>query len=657
MTSFMFQNSGFLFALAALAIPVALHLIDRRMSKRIVFPSIRFIHKAQKLHSGKRQIRDWLVLLIRLGILGLIVILFASPILGLKSLFSDTPAEEVVLFYDLSVSMDRENFESFIRTESAKVIEAHPRARFGFIGSSDRVIKQLALTDARQQIHDQIKSLSPTLAAGDHFDALLSLENLFTPGETTKKFVYIFSDTQAYDWSASRLPALNIDAEFLIVRPGDSRSNMAIMKVIPEIFVKDDTRRLRATIQVHNFSLSSNSARLRLTAGKDSATRDIKLRSDHSEKFVIDIDNLTSDIVVAEIEAPGDYVRDNRYFFWTGRRAPIRVAIIADTGSDPGKSVEAFFLKNALSVSTPGEIGYDVHVVPPEFMWDNSLTSFHCIFDLDTAHAYTDIELEIINDYLENGGTMVHFAGRKTADGILRLNQADIISSRFSGFTGEVNRFHSYTISSIAENSAILSAFREEKSDLFQFPVYKFAKLEPSKGAVVLLRIHDGDPFLIHEKRLSGSVFILATSLASDWSEFPTSLSFVPLVRQIVAYAHSGVRPGIIELAAGENSKEKWTAAGLSENAEVPTQPGVYLIENIPVELNTTRVESDLRPLNEYEVTNRLSGTGSADRGTTTSGIAPQQNRSLQKPIAWALLIFFVSELLISNRTRQGKIV
>ena len=71
----------FLLGLAALAVPVLIHLIQRERKNVVQFPSLMFLQRIPYQSVRRRRIRNWPLLLLRLAALALIVAAFARPFL------------------------------------------------------------------------------------------------------------------------------------------------------------------------------------------------------------------------------------------------------------------------------------------------------------------------------------------------------------------------------------------------------------------------------------------------------------------------------------------------------------------------------------------------------------------------------------------------
>jgi hypothetical protein len=74
-----FVYPSFLLALAAIAIPIIIHLFHFRRYKKIVFSDIRFLKQVQEQNKSKQKIKDLLILLARILAIIFLVLAFAQP--------------------------------------------------------------------------------------------------------------------------------------------------------------------------------------------------------------------------------------------------------------------------------------------------------------------------------------------------------------------------------------------------------------------------------------------------------------------------------------------------------------------------------------------------------------------------------------------------
>lgn len=74
-----FLNATLLFGFLAAAIPIALHLLGRREPKRVVFPAVRFLTQRLETNRRRLQIRRWVLLAMRIGLLVMLAVALARP--------------------------------------------------------------------------------------------------------------------------------------------------------------------------------------------------------------------------------------------------------------------------------------------------------------------------------------------------------------------------------------------------------------------------------------------------------------------------------------------------------------------------------------------------------------------------------------------------
>src|SRR6516165_5262602 len=102
-----FLTPAFFVGLAALAIPVLVHLIQRERKHVVQFPSLMFVRRIPYQSVRRRRIRHWFLLLLRTAAIALIVFAFARPFLkrDAVSAVASGGARDIVILLDQSASM------------------------------------------------------------------------------------------------------------------------------------------------------------------------------------------------------------------------------------------------------------------------------------------------------------------------------------------------------------------------------------------------------------------------------------------------------------------------------------------------------------------------------------------------------------------------
>jgi hypothetical protein len=96
----------FLVGLAAVAIPILVHLIQRERRNIVEFPSLMFVQRIPYESVERRRIHNWPLLLLRLAALMAIVAAFSRPFVGMDPVEAAASGDrEVVILLDRSASM------------------------------------------------------------------------------------------------------------------------------------------------------------------------------------------------------------------------------------------------------------------------------------------------------------------------------------------------------------------------------------------------------------------------------------------------------------------------------------------------------------------------------------------------------------------------
>ena len=101
-----FLAPAFLAGLAAIAIPVIIHMINRERKVVVEFPSLMFLERIPYKSVRRQKIRHLLLLILRCLAIALLVAAFARPFFQRRhAAITGTGAKELVILLDNSASM------------------------------------------------------------------------------------------------------------------------------------------------------------------------------------------------------------------------------------------------------------------------------------------------------------------------------------------------------------------------------------------------------------------------------------------------------------------------------------------------------------------------------------------------------------------------
>jgi hypothetical protein len=233
-------NAAFLLGLAAVAVPVIIHLIHKRHSRSIDFPSLMFLRLIDLRMASRQKLRELIILALRIAAIALFAFALTKPILRTRSASaSSRTSTTAVVIIDNSYSMGykesgvtgleraREKAQDVLRTlapgDSAAVI---PVA--GYIPADAQLSRDLAGLTCRVEL------LKESPSAGSLEGAMnLAVKALAGSTEINKE-LYVISDYQQSLWEpvleARTLGGLDTDIILVDVaarQPG----NMALKAV------------------------------------------------------------------------------------------------------------------------------------------------------------------------------------------------------------------------------------------------------------------------------------------------------------------------------------------------------------------------------------------------------------------------------------------
>jgi hypothetical protein len=74
-----FLNPALLAGLAAAAVPLIIHFLSRRRSRRVAFSDLRFLREEEAQQAQRRGVQRWLLLLLRMLIIACLALAAARP--------------------------------------------------------------------------------------------------------------------------------------------------------------------------------------------------------------------------------------------------------------------------------------------------------------------------------------------------------------------------------------------------------------------------------------------------------------------------------------------------------------------------------------------------------------------------------------------------
>ena len=698
-----FLNPIFLWGLAALSIPLVLHLFQRRRTVVIPFPTLRFLKLAQKRSSSRIRFENLILWLLRSLLLALLALAFAMPVLR-KSRAGNWLASsrrDVVIVIDTSYSMAYE-------TDRGTVIETARTAAAGLVESlapGDRVCIYLAADTPQPLIERPTTEHAAALQAlrsvawrhgSSSIDAAIAqaLHTLDQERDARQeREIYVLTDGQALPWQGFRTapddPAQASDGRGVIAR--EHRDRIPLFVLLGGAERPENTWPASVTL-TPPLLLAGQVARVAVALGRTGPARQVALslssdggteplnrgllaEADGETPVELVLPGLAPGLWTAEIRTPPDALPCDDAFGFLLRvrdRLPVLVA-------GPPEAVK--FLRAALA---PGGGDETVAVVAPGELGSADLAGYEALFLAD-ALPLSGQAILAIESYVKAGGILALFAGDGAAPSA--YDDLPFLPAPVRGVAEIPVRDAARHIGRVSRKDTIFRQFRFPRG-VVPMLALKRALLfgPPAPGGTVVLTAGSDQPFLLVRQLGRGLVFQFAVSADRDWSTLPLTAFFLPVVHQIVRHGAGATQqpPAALlhtELAVDEYLPDFRTeerlyapsgqetpvrdAGNLARVVEPLSEPGLYTRrraggEPIPALFaNPARDESRLDPATPEELADWIGFRTFRAERTPEALLAAaddlHEGRALAEPLLWMILALALAEWWFANRAlRQG---
>jgi hypothetical protein len=208
----------FLVGLAAIAIPIFVHLIERERKDVIEFPSLMFFEKIPYQSVERRRIHNWLLLLLRAAAMVLIVAAFSRPFFTedpVQAAGATAGAREVVILLDRSASMGYADHWDRARDEARQVVaglSGNDQATLVLFGTGAQ--ETVRATSAKADLEAAISAATVSSEATRFAPALRLAQSPLLQSTLPRAEVVLVSDFQRSGWA--RREEIGFDEDVVI---------------------------------------------------------------------------------------------------------------------------------------------------------------------------------------------------------------------------------------------------------------------------------------------------------------------------------------------------------------------------------------------------------------------------------------------------------
>lgn len=681
----------FLAGLAALGVPVLVHLIHRERKEVVHFPSLMFLERIPYQAVRRQRIRHWLLFFLRCLAVALLAIAFARPFLerrgaqlGAATGAATGAARDLVILLDRSYSMEYGDRWPRAVAAAREVVRRMGSDDRGAVVYFDATASAAGdLTSDRSALLAAIDSVRPT-AGVTRYDAAFRLAGRIL-GDTARprREVVLISDYQRSGWAGRELPPLPTGATLTRVDVGDSvTANVAVTRVEVRHLAGAAPQRVIVAARLANRSAEAVADRAVALEvdGRRMQSKLVELPANGAATVEFDALPIPEGVSRGTVRAGADSLeRDNVLNFTLTRARALLVVLVESPGAG---SNAGLFVTRALSIGN--RPSFRVKGVPSGQFSAASLRGAALVI-LDGVPV-PDGELgRHLVDYVKGGGgLLVAMSGRSRPSDWPAL--ADELLPRPAAPPVDRLADHGATLGYIDRAHPVFEPFGAPRSgDFSAAHFFRYWTLTAAPGDRELARFDDGRIALLERRVGAGRVLAWSSGLDGVWNDLPLQPVFLPFLHQAAKYAagYKEERPWAVvgevtalpaagaPYAAVAPSGERLRLGTAGTAASLAfTEQGFYEIEdaggagNAPrtVAVNVDLAESDLTRLDAELLATAVAprgergggegGAGAEGRELTLS--AMERRQSVWWYLLAAALLLLGAETLLSNRLSRA---
>ncbi len=585
-----FLNPIMLAGLAAVSVPIIIHLLNRRKFHKVVWAAMRFLQNAVEQNQRRMRIEDMILLALRCLLLALLALALARPAIlsNATEMFGQSKVTGVIIL-DNSQSMGLSDgtstrFDKAKQAAEGALDSMPPGSATAVMFASD--IVQGAIPEPTFDLNLARKALREaplTDRATDVFPALQKAIDTLKDRLALRREIYFVTDGQAAGWRqlteiqrALERSKSEIKAHILLVNEHEERNlGVSELRLASGLspanqplrfeakvtnFGKEETRNTRVSLSIDGEPPTDEFTIDTLPAGATkSVTMFTKLRAEgfHAVAARIGEDRLPAD--------------DQRTVAVRAIKEVKVLLVDGEPGNEPRDS-EVFFLKNALVPVPPdaaAEYFIKISTITGPELSQARLDDFDCVI-LANVPDFSDATVKAIENYLRRGGGLMIFPGGRVNANFYNtqlFQRTKLLPAELGGTRGQADqdeqfftlqeKNYEHPITSIWNDpgSGKLASARFFKAfelkpgasekvktgngagDISPRPLIPAAPLRTGQAEDaglprVALNYADGTPAVMERPWGLGRVVLFSSTADTAWNDLAVRLAFVPLLHR-----------------------------------------------------------------------------------------------------------------------------
>lgn len=552
-----FGNVALLGGMALGAIPIIIHLVNRRRAKLRRFAALEFLLMSDKKLARKLKLKQLVVLALRVALLMALAFALSKPYLDPETAAGPDVSEPgaVVLIVDDSASMlakgdDGETMLAQAVAAARGMVESGgPRTSFAIItaGAPAKLLTP-GLSYDHAVVTRALEKVSGGARASDFEAALREAGRVLSESGERRRHIYVVGDQAAHAWKPLTAPWTWVPMS-AVERvspgvPGGAKKNLAVWDARPKMV---DGGALGVDAEIANFGPAEEQVAVEVRVGERVAVELVTVPAGgkKSAHFKLEGPFDAPRGVVKIAEGPGNQLEvDDQFFFVIGERHTVQVLVVNGAPRSTPYLDEVFFLRAAFAATGIDDAPFEVQVVTSAELSPRRLDTADVIVLANVGQLSKEQALAV-KQFVERGGGVFITAGDKLVPQAANESYGDLLpfplrEVRLIARSDDPKAvLQAASLASVDFEHPIFSVFTGlEDASLFKAHIFSYVLLDGvgRPEAKVLASATGGAPLMVEAPLGRGRVVFLATSIDRDWADLALRTSFPPLVQRVCGY-------------------------------------------------------------------------------------------------------------------------
>lgn len=565
-----FLNPALLAFAAAAAVPILIHLLNRRKFRQVSWAAMRFVRASLEKNRRRMQLEDLILLALRCLLVLLLALALARPALRSAAAFLESDRGVAVIVLDHSASLGasdgtRTRWDQ-ARQAAEAVVDTFPAGSAAAVLLAGDSVTPLIPEPAYDLnfVRKAIREAPASDLGTDHSVGIAAALEVLATQTSLRKEIFLVTDRQAVGWKRlpeirAQIAAAGRDVRLRVVLVGESlEDNLAVVSLVRAAGFASVREPLRFQAEIANRGFQAVRqvrATLHVDGGSasDEAVLDV-LPPGESRRVTLFARVSTPGYHTVGVRLPPDRLpADDERTVVVRAVDEVRVAVV--DGDPTGNA--AFFLRNALQPVAPEAAA--TYFLQPRLVSPGQLGLMR-FSDLD-AVVLADVAplpgpaVDNLARYVRDGGALVIFPGPQARAAFYNeelLARAGLLPAALGGLRGSTNGVldgETFGLQASGYDHPVFALWNESGSGALAGARFRAAwTLSPvpastnaasgeiSAAGSVMLRFADGRPAAVERTVGRGRVMLFASTAGTAWNDLAVRPAFVPVLHRSIAW-------------------------------------------------------------------------------------------------------------------------